>query len=43
MNRNRNQIITFSINNKFDHFIGEEKHIQPHQRKRFATKKKLKK
>ena len=42
MNANRNMIIDFRINGKYDHYIGMKKHTQPHQRKKFATKPKLK-
>ena len=39
---NRNDIcIDFRINGKHDHYIGQKKHTQPHQRKKFATKPKL--
>ena len=43
MNQNKNMIIDFRINGKHDHFIGDQKQVQPHQKKRFATKKKYRK
>ena len=38
MNRNRNTIIDFRVNGKHDHYINDEKHVQPHQPKSHATK-----
>lgn len=38
MNRNRNIVIDFRVNNKHDHYINDKKHVQPHQPKRYATK-----
>lgn len=29
MNRNRNLVIDFQVNHKHDHYIGDEKHVQP--------------
>ena len=44
MNANRNLIIDFRVNNRHDHFIGKDKHVQPHiLKKDRATKKKRKK
>ena len=40
MNANRNLVIDFRVNNEHDHFIGDIKHIQPHQKKKYATKPK---
>ena len=40
MNANRNLVIDFRVNKEHDHFIGKNKHTQPHQRKRYATKPK---
>lgn len=40
MNRNRNLKIKFCVNGHLDHCINdpENRHIQPHQPKRYATK-----
>ncbi len=38
MNANRNRVIDFCINRKHDHYINDQKHIQPHNSKRYATK-----
>lgn len=40
MNATRNLMIDFRINGKHDHFINDpkERHTQPHQPKRAATK-----
>lgn len=43
MNVNRNLIIDFRVNEVHDHYIGDKKHVQPHNRKKFATKAKPKK
>ncbi len=40
MNANRNLVIDFRVNNEHDHFIGDKKHVQPHQKKKYATKPK---
>ena len=40
MNANRNLVIDFRVNNKHDHYIGDVKHVQPHQKKKYATKPK---
>ena len=40
MNANRNLVIDFRVNNEHDHFIGDVKHTQPHQKKKYATKPK---
>ena len=40
MNANRNLVIDFRVNNEHDHFIGDIKHTQPHQKKKYATKPK---
>lgn len=40
MNAARNLVIDFRINGKHDHFINRTKHVQPHNPKRWATKKK---
>ena len=40
MNANRNLIIDFRVNNKHNHYIGDIKHVQPHQKKKYATKPK---
>ena len=40
MNANRKLVINFMVNGKHDHFIGDKKHIQPHQKKKYATKSK---
>lgn len=32
MNANRNLVIDFRINNKHDHYIGKNKHKQPHNK-----------
>lgn len=40
MNANGNLVIDFRINGKHDHYINNEKHVQPHQPKRYATKPK---
>lgn len=40
MNANRNLVIDFRVNNEHDHFIGKDKHTQPHQKKKYATKPK---
>ena len=40
MNANRNLVIDFRVNKEHDHFIGDVKHIQPHQKKKYATKPK---
>lgn len=40
MNTNRNLVIDFRVNNEHDHFIGDVKHTQPHQKKKYATKPK---
>ena len=42
MNANRKLVVDFRVNGKHDHYIGKEKHIQPHNIKKFATKPKLK-
>ena len=44
MNKNRNLVIDFRINHEHDHYINEaeSRHVQPHQRKKFATKPKRK-
>lgn len=39
MNRN-DIVIDFRINGVHDHYIGKEKHVQPHQKKKYATKPK---
>lgn len=31
MNAARNLVIDFRINGKHDHFIGKDKHVQPHR------------
>ena len=41
MNANRNLVIDFRVNNIHDHYINKEKHVQPHQNKKHATKPKL--
>ena len=38
MNANRNRVIDFCINRKHDHYINDQKHVQPHNPKRYATK-----
>ena len=38
MNANRNLVIDFRVNNEHDHFIVKDKHTQPHQKKKYATK-----
>jgi hypothetical protein len=40
MNANRNLKIDFRINHQHDHYINDpdEKHVQPHQPRRAATK-----
>lgn len=38
MNANKNLVIDFRINHKHDHYINDQKHIQPHNSKRLATK-----
>ena len=43
MTKSRNLIIDFRINGVHDHFVNDQKHVQPHQKKRYATKKKFKK
>ena len=43
MNANRNLIVDFRINGEHDHYINKDKHIQPHQKKKFATKPNKKK
>lgn len=40
MNANRNLVIDFRVNNEHDHFINKDKHTQPHQKKKYATKPK---
>ena len=40
MNANANLIIDFRVNGKHDHYINKDKHVQPHQPKQYATKKK---
>lgn len=30
MNANRNLVVDFRINHQHDHYIGKEKHVQPH-------------
>ena len=40
MNANGNLVVDFRINGEHDHYINKEKHVQPHQPKRYATKKK---
>lgn len=40
MNRNGNLVVDFRINGKHDHYIGDTKHVQPHQPKQHATKPK---
>jgi hypothetical protein len=40
MNANRNLVIDFRVNNEHDHYINKEKHVQPHQKKKYATKAK---
>ena len=40
MNANKNLVIDFMINKEHDHFIGEIKHTQPHQKRKYATKPK---
>ena len=40
MNANGNLIVDFRINGKHDHYINKEKHVQPHQPKKYATKPK---
>lgn len=40
MNANRNLIIDFRVNNEHDHYINDKKHVQPHQKKKYATKPK---
>lgn len=40
MNASRNLVIDFRVNSKHDHFINKDKHIQPHQKKKYATKPK---
>ena len=40
MNANGNLVIDFRINGKHDHYINNEKHVQPHQPKQYATKPK---
>lgn len=42
MNRNRNLVVDFRINGEHDHFVNKEKHIQPHNKKKYATKPKFK-
>lgn len=42
MNRNRNLVIDFRINQKHDHYINKDKHVQPHRDKDNATKPKKK-
>ena len=43
MNANRNLIVDFRINGEHDHYINKDKHIQPHQKRKFATKPNKKK
>lgn len=40
MNANHKLVIDFQINHKHDHFVNrkEDRHVQPHQPKRAATK-----
>ena len=40
MNAARNLVIDFRVNGKHDHYINkpEDKHVQPHQPKKAATK-----
>ena len=40
MNANGNLVIDFRVNGKHDHYIGDVKHVQPHQSKAHATKPK---
>ena len=40
MNANGNLVVDFRINGKHDHYINKEKHVQPHQPKKYATKPK---
>ena len=39
MNANKNLVVDFRINGVHDHYIGKEKHVQPHNIKKRATKK----
>ena len=43
MNANRNLIIDFRINGKHDHYINDQKHIQPHNDKSWKKSKNNKK
>lgn len=42
MNANRNLIIDFRINEKHDHYIGIDKHVQPHMTNNQAHKNRAK-
>lgn len=43
MNANGNLVIDFRVNGKHDHYINDEKHVQPHMPKHLATKPKRRK
>ena len=43
MKANSNLVIDFRVNGKHDHYINDEKHVQPHMPKHLATKPKRRK